>query len=80
MSYYNGYIKLNNGKCVDAHLHESCASAKACMCGFCKGVGQCQWGDCHDALPTNGAVGTLCLKHSEMGYGRFAGHRASVAA
>ncbi|WP_413114818.1 hypothetical protein ACK1X7_07375 [Streptomyces sp. CY1] len=75
------YVKLNNGKCVDAHLDGDCATAGTCVCGFHKGAGQCQFGDCRNALPVTGIVGTLCLECSAYEW-RVAlpGHRASVDA
>lgn len=74
--YYNGWVLLNDRTTADAHL--VCAERGSCVCGFCKGVGQCEWGDCHNRLPTVGS-GTLCLDCTANGYARFPGHRPSVA-
>lgn len=81
MLYVNGYTVLSNGKLAPAHLHEACAKGRTCTCGFCKGAGQCEWGDCRNPLPTDdevGAVGTLCLRCSSFpSRGKLPGHRVS---
>jgi hypothetical protein len=80
MSYYNGRITLTDGQHVQAHLIEECAPLGACLCGFCKGDGQCEYGDCRNPLPVMGSVGTLCLSCSaEPRRAALPGHRASAA-
>jgi hypothetical protein len=76
--HYNGYVMDYSTypfRQLPANL--ACAESGPCVCGFCKGVGMCEWGDCHNMLPKVGA-GTLCLNCSAKGYGSFPGHRASV--
>jgi hypothetical protein len=57
--YWNGRIQLSTGKFVTAHLGtDDCAKAGTCVCGFCKGEGQCKFGDCRGEIVADGA--TLC--------------------
>jgi hypothetical protein len=80
MSYFNGHIHLSDGRTVPAHLAEDCARAETCVCGFCKGQGQCEFGDCRNPLPAQSA-GTLCLPCSSITWrAALPGHRASTAA
>lgn len=77
--WINGYVKLNDGTTVVAHLTDrNCIAAGTCVCGFCKGNGQCEYGDCHNRLPLVGA-GTLCLQCSASAFkAGLSGHRASL--
>lgn len=76
--YWNGRIRLETGQSVAAHLHDSCAAAGTCVCGFCKGNGQCQFGDCRGEIVAEGA--TLCTHCSASPWKvALPGHRAGVA-
>lgn len=89
--YLNGYVmdySVYPHRRLPAHL--TCAASGVCVCGFCKGEGMCDFGDCHNMLPTVGTVslytgkavtvvGTLCLDCSAVTWRtRMPGHRASV--
>lgn len=78
-AYLNGYVMDYSTypyRRLPAHL--TCATSGACVCGFCKGVGMCDFGDCHNMLPTAGTVGTLCLECSASPWKvALPGHRAS---
>ena len=76
--WWNGRVQLSDGRWVIAHLVEECAEQGWCGCGFCKGHEECEFGDCRNPLPAQGA-GTLCLDCSSYAW-RVAlpGHRASV--
>jgi hypothetical protein len=78
--HLNGYIKLTSGKCVDAHMgSDDCRRAGTCVDGFCKGTGQCEFGDCRNEVPANGS-GNLCLSCSAYGWrAALPGLRASAA-
>jgi hypothetical protein len=91
--YVKGWIKLNNGKCVDALFHREaareCARAKRCVCGFCKGEGQCSLGDCHNTVPAAGEAtpkgvvikpGSICVSCEDALAARLPGHRRSTFA
>ncbi|MGW2169129.1 hypothetical protein ACWC1C_01200 [Streptomyces sp. NPDC001705] len=91
--YVKGWIKLNSGKCVDARFHRDanreCARTKRCVCGFCKGVGQCGLADCHNAIPVAGEAtplgvvvepGNICVSCEGQWAARMPGHRRSTFA
>lgn len=73
-------IWLADGRRVSAYgALPECTAAGICVCGFCKGEGQCQFGDCRNPLPAADA-GTLCLTCSASAWKvALPGHRASVA-
>lgn len=75
-------IKLNTGSVVTGPaVDPDCAFLGTCCCGFCKGDGQCQYGDCHNALPDpeTHTVGTLCVPCSGVSFRKtLPGHRPSA--
>lgn len=75
-------IKLNDGT-VDRGpaVDINCSRAGTCVCGFCKGDNQCQFGDCHERMPDPKEYerGTLCLPCSGREWRvTLPGHRPSV--
>lgn len=80
-----GYIRvpLTDGRWVTGRSGVAeCVKAGRCVCGFCKGEGQCDFGDCANPLPSavTHKVGTLCLECSqhEWRFKLLRGHRPSV--
>lgn len=82
MKYLNGYVMdFSSYPCRRVPAHVVCEKSGVCTCGFCKGAGMCDFGDCHNMLPTTGTVGTLCVECSASEWkGRMPGHRASIPA
>lgn len=81
--YWDIRVQLTDGRWVAGHaVDPACSVAGRCGCGFCKGDGQCQFGDCRNPLPAPSThqVGTLCLACSLSEWRpKLPGHRASVA-
>ncbi|MFF0183473.1 hypothetical protein [Streptomyces sp. NPDC005244] len=55
-------IQLVTGRWVPAFVYPGpCYDARACVCGFHKGTGQCEFGDCRGEVdPVGGNLCTDC--------------------